>query len=210
MKFVFISHGIPSLATKRICEMVGKSSKDIKVLYITTPANTYPPNPSWLVEAKEDIKKQGFQMTEFDIEKKGGEIVQSFVAAHDVVWVSGGNAFYFLYWAEKVGLKEMLVKFLSRGGVYAGESAGIVCQIKDLEPIKWADHPEKAPQLIREGMQLTDIVAIPHWGDQKYGEVMKKIKVYYEKKGIKPYLLRNGEALIIDGGKIEEIRGGRF
>ena len=202
MKFVFISHGIPKLAVKKLTEMTGKTARDIRVLYITTPANTYPPNSDWLVESKENILNEGFQITELDIEKERKERINKLISQHDVVWISGGNTFYFLYWAEKVGLKEMLKKFLEKGGIYAGESAGVMCQIKDLEPVKWVDYPDKAPRLVKQGMQLTDLVVIPHWENIKYLEVMNKIKRYYEDRSIKPYLLRNGEAIIVDGKQI--------
>ncbi len=185
--------------------MRGKPPKDIKVLYITTPANTYPPKVAWAVEAVNDVKNQGFEVTEFDIEgKKEGE-VKDLVAKSDVVWVSGGNVFYFLYWAQKVNLKSILADFLKNGGVYAGESAGVVCHIKDLEPIKWFDHPEKAPEVVKEGMQLTNIIALPHAGHPKYGPIVEKIKTYYEKKGLTSYLLSDGEALIINGETAEKI-----
>lgn len=111
-----------------------------------------------------------------------------------------------MYWAEKVELKEILSNFLIKGGIYAGESAGVVCQIKELEPIKWADNPDKAPELVREGMQLTDLVVIPHWNDKKYGPIMERVKVYYENKNIKPYLLEDGQALIVNGENIEFIK----
>lgn len=206
MKFVFISSEIPKLATKRICEMAGKQAHEIKVLYITTPQNTYAKNAEWIIDSRNDLLGQKFKVSEYDIENKNRNEVEDNVKKSDIVWISGGNTFYFLYWAEKVGLKEILLGFLDKGGIYAGESAGVVCQIKDLEPIKWADNPDKAPELVKEGMQLTDLVVLPHWNDKKYGPIMEKIKVYYESKNIKPYLFEDGQALIVDGEKIDFIK----
>lgn len=205
MNFVFISSGIPKLLAKRVCNMVGKPAKDIRLLYITTPANTYPVGVDWAMKAIVDIKNQGFAVVLYDIQGKTKGEVQGLVNKADIVWVSGGNVFYFLYWAKKVGLKKILHEFLQKGGVYAGESAGIVCHIKDLEPIKWIDHPEKAPKLITEGMQLTDLVVLPHSNHPKYGPDILKIRDYYEKKGLSPYLLKDGEALIIKDDRIEKI-----
>lgn len=182
MNFVFISHGIPRLLVNRMEEMVGKTSKDIKILYITTPANTYPEKVDWLVEAMNEIKSNGFQMDEYTIETETPENIIKQVNSHDIVWISGGNVFYFMYWAAKKGLKEILKDYLLKGGVYAGESAGVVCQIRDLEPIKWADNPNEAPEIINEGMQLTDVVVIPHWGWEKYASTMKRIGIIMYKK----------------------------
>lgn len=204
MKFVFISHGIPKGLKEKISEFVGKSPAEIKILYITTPANTYPEDAPWLVDSINDIKSQGFQMTRMDIEEMSPEDIHSAVFQNDIVWISGGNTFYFMYWANKIGLKEILKEYLEKGGVYAGESAGVVCQIRDLEPIKWVDNPDKAPEVVTEGMQLTDIVVLPHWGWEKYAKEFKKIREYYVERGIKPYLLKDGEAIVINNEVVEK------
>lgn len=204
MKFVFISHGIPKGLKEKISQLVGKEPAEIKILYITTPANTYPEDAPWLIESIKDIKSQGFQMTRMDLEKLSSKNIRSAVFKHDIVWISGGNTFYFMYWANKKGLKEILLDFLSKGGVYAGESAGVVCQITDLEPIKWVDNPDKAPEVITEGMQLTQVVVLPHWGWEKYAKIFEKIRDYYIDRGIKPYLLRDGEAIVIENGVVDK------
>lgn len=187
--------------------MTGKMTGNTNVLYITTPTNTYEKDADWVVASRTDLLEQGFKVTIFDIKDKTSREVANAVSKNDVVWVSGGNVFYFLYYAEKVGLKKILVDFLSKNGIYAGESAGVVCQIKDLEPIKWADHPEKAPELVKEGMQLTDLVVLPHWNDEKYGGIMEKIQAYYKKRRIKVHTIEDGQALVVDGGKIEFVEG---
>jgi dipeptidase E len=196
----------PQAPKTKITELVGKNPTDIKVLYITTPTNIHPEDPPWLEDSIKDLKSQGFQMTRMDIEEKSPEEIRKVVFQHDIVWISGGNTFYFMYWANKKGLKEILMDFLNKGGVYAGESAGVVCQIRDLEPIKWADNPDKAPEVITQGMQLTDVVVLPHWGWEKYAKTMEKIRDYYVERSIKPYLLKDGEALIVKNGIVEEIK----
>ena len=165
MKFVFISHGITKKGLGAIAKLTGKPKNKIKLLYIDTPAKTYPPNVDWLEEAKKELTDYGFKVTVFDIEQayKEKKDIRKIVFEYDIVSISGGNTFYFLYWAEKVGLKKILQDYLKKGGVLAGESAGVVCQIKDLTPVAWLDKPEKAPGVVKQGLQLTDLIIVPHW-----------------------------------------------
>ena len=200
MKFVFVSHGISPKANIEIQKLVGKQSSDTKILFITTAANTYPPDISWLVESRQELANYSYQLTEYDIEAafKEKQDIKKIVNQHDIVLISGGNTFYFLYWAQKVGLKKILSEYLNNGGIYMGESAGVVCQIKDLEPIKWADNPDKSPEPISEGMQLTDLIIIPHWDHPRFKEINVKIRDYYQSRGLVTYELRNGEIMLVN------------
>jgi peptidase E len=202
-----VSYGISNRAFKEITNLSGKPAEDTNILYIDTPANPYPKNPVWLSESKKELTDQGFNLNEYDLEEafKKNWDVEKMVFKNDIVAVSGGNCFYFLYWAKKVNLKIILQKFLLSGGIFLGESAGVVCQIRDLTPLKWVDDPSAAPEIVNEGMRLTDLVVIPHWQSPKYKNVMEKVKVYYENIGIDPYLLKDGETMIMNEKDIKII-----
>lgn len=200
MKFVFVSHGISKKGLGEIAKLVGKKPAHTKLLFIYTPAKTYLPNPNWLVESRNELKNYGFRVHDFDIEdayKEGFDIKRE-IYSSDIVCVSGGNTFYFLYWAKQTGLKYILEEFLDNGGVYMGESAGVVCQIADLEPIKWLDKPEVAPEIVEKGLQLTDKIVIPHWGNPKYQAQLAKTRDYYLSNGLNVDTLGDGQIMIID------------
>lgn len=102
MKFVFISSKIPKLATKRICEMTGKQAYEIKVLYITTPQNTYSKDADWIIDAKNDLLDQKFIVTEYDIENKNKDEVEANIKNNDIVWVSEETLFTFCIGQRKL------------------------------------------------------------------------------------------------------------
>lgn len=208
MKFAFFSHGISSRAIQKLSKLTGKRASEISILYITTPANPYGGRPDWLIETLDQLEIAGFRITTFDLEQayKQGIDTKDLLEGKDIVFVSGGNAFYFLYWVKKTGFKSILKKFLERGGVYAGESAGAVCMIKDMTPIAWADKPDLVPEIINRGLQLTNIICIPHWENMKYHETLVKIKKYYEKNGSQVYTIRDNEALFCVDGVMELIK----
>lgn len=208
MKFLFISRGISSRAHKRLEDLVGKPAHATKVVYVTTPANIYPPNAPWLLEAEQELKEFGYQVERFDIENAYHNQIDSYTYfdAKDVIFISGGNTFYFMYWVQKTNFADIIRKFLERDGVYVGASAGVTCQIADLTPIAELDDPNKAPEKITSGMQLTNAVVIPHWGNPKYQDKLKTAAKYYQDRGIKVTPLRDGEALIVIDDDTELIR----
>lgn len=207
MKFAFFSHGITKEAALKLAELVGKPPEECKILYITTPANVYPPNPSWLMETMEQLRGYKFQLERFDIEEayKEGTDIKEKLSGFDIVYVSGGNTFYFIYWAYKTGLKEMISEFLSREGVYAGESAGVDSQFEDLTPIAKLEDPGLAPKAIYKGFHHTDTVVIPHWENPKYYERLEKARKYYEDKGIETEVIKDGEAVFVEGERVVKV-----
>jgi dipeptidase E len=202
MKFVFVSHGINEVARKKLIALAGKNTK---LLLIDTPAKTYIPSPPWLIESIDELIEIGFKVDRFDIEDAHYNKVDlaTKFKEYGVVAVSGGNVFYFLYWAEKVGLKKILEDYLNNGGIYLGESAGAVCQHHDLEPLKLADKPELAPAIVAYGLELTDIIIIPHWDNVKYHEVMEKIRNMYVDQQLETYPLNDNQVMFVDGEQIE-------
>lgn len=204
MKFIFVSHGISSTARKKIIDFVGPNPK---LLLITTPAKTYSPTPSWLTDSIEELRQIGFTVDLYDIEQAflDKDDIATKIKNYGVVGVSGGNVFYFLHWAYQVGLKEILQNFLNNGGIFLGESAGAVCQIHDLEPLKLADKPELAPTVVKHGLELTDIIIVPHWNNPKYQSVLEKIRELYLQQNLTVYPLSDGQVMIVDGNKREII-----
>jgi dipeptidase E len=208
MKFAFFSHGINKQLAGNLASLVQKPTNRCKILYITTPANTYLPNPEWLMETLDQLESFGFKVDRFELENAYDEGLDLKIhfSKYDIVFVSGGNTFYFLSWANKVGFKDAMKDFQKSGGVYAGESAGLVCNFKDLTPIAWLDEPEKAPSPVKEGLQLTDLIVIPHWETPRYQEKLEKTKAYYEDRGLEVDVIRDYEGLFVDGTHKEIIR----
>jgi dipeptidase E len=207
MKFALFSYGITQKTADKLSDFIGKTPAQSKILFITTPTNTYEKKPDWMLKSIKQFKSFGFEVERFDLEEafNKGIDIKAKVAESDAVYVSGGNTYYFLYWAEKTQLKSILENFLQNGGVYSGSSAGVVCQIKDLTPVAWLDEPEKAPKVVKEGMQLTSLVVIPHWKNPKYHQTLKKMKEYYIDRGIKTFEIEDGEALFINGDEVEKV-----
>lgn len=208
MRLALFSHGISRKAARKLIGWAGKKPKDTKVVYITTAANTYPPNPDWLMETMNELKNIGFQVERFDLEdsyKKGIDLKKHFVGT-DIIFISGGNTFYLVYWMRKSGFEKTLIQLLKKGVIYAGESAGAVCLFDNIETMGLIDKPTLAPKPIKRGLNLTNFITIPHWGSEKYQTRLEKIKRHYESKECKIYALADNEALFVEKGKVDFLK----
>jgi len=207
MKFAFFSYGITNAAANKLVSMVGKKSHEIKAVYITTAANTYPPEPGWLIQTQKELKSIFPNLEVFDLEKayKDKVDLKKHFVDKDLVFFSGGNTFYLLYWIRKTDFDLLLKKMMKRGVVYAGESAGVVCQIEDLTPIAWLDEPKKAPKSMKKGLMFTDLIVIPHWNNPKYQKKLIKTKNYYENRGLSVEIIEDSQAIFVNGKKVEKV-----
>jgi dipeptidase E len=204
MKLVLFSHGITKEAGRKICKWVGKKAGEIKVSYITTPVNPRGFKPEWCIETENQIREFIGRVEEFDVEQYLGKNFNfgKYFSNRDIIFISGGNTFYVSYWMKEVGAEKPLKKLINEGKViYAGESAGIVYLMKDYKVFKLADKPKKAPEIINEGLGLINFAPLPHWGGEKYGNVMQKIEKTYQEEGVETVRLTDGQAMFIKDGR---------
>jgi hypothetical protein len=54
---------------------------------------------------------------------------------------------------------------------------------------------------VLDGLHLTDVVVLPHWGRGDYGEIMQRIATHMKNKGYKIQPLTDHEALVINGSE---------
>jgi len=118
----------------------------------------------------------------------------------DLIYISGGNPYYLLYWVKKSGLADMLPEIL-KTKAYFGISAGSMIMGKEIpiEPkdfsIKYLDKrdPHKA-------LGIVDFNIEPHFGAEKHPDLcdknLKKLAKTYP--GI--YALGDRSALLITDG----------
>lgn len=154
------------------------------------------------------FKSKGFDVIIADL-KEDPEILRKKLENVDVIDVPGGDPNYLVDWAKKANLGTYLRDLLERGVVYLGTSAGSQLVLQDFgltwwDPVKWEgeDHA---------GLGIVDFVLIPH---QKESDPEKKMEALITRKKYlqsiidfpwKVYLLQDGQAIKVDGDKIEHI-----
>lgn len=123
----------------------------------------------------------------------------------DIIYLAGGNTFYYLKHLRESGVLPLLKKFAQKGGVIAGLSAGGLIMSPTValaaDPgLGPDDNDVKMKKKEFKSLGLFDFEFSPHY-DGKPGEV--KAHLAYSKKTPYPvYAVKDGSGIVIDGNDI--------
>ena len=84
--------------------------------------------------------------------------------ACDAIHLSGGNTYYFLYWLRLRGMLAPLRRYVSRGGVLIGVSAGSILMTPDITTSSFCGDEPLPGQTGYGALNLVDFEFIPHFG----------------------------------------------
>ena len=84
------------------------------------------------------------------------------LASKDMFLLAGGNPFYLRWLMKATGADEMIIELVKSGKVYSGASAAAVVAGPTLRHFDNQDDPNEAKEIIWDGLNLTDIVIVPH------------------------------------------------
>lgn len=140
------------------------------LVFINTPAEGEKGDKQWLTDDKKALEEAGFKVSEYTITSKNEAELRKDLASFDIVYVSGGNTFYFLEKAQESGFINVVKDFVLKDEkIYMGTSAGSIVAGPDIYPVVGLDDASKAPNLKEyEGFDLVDFVIMPHWGSENF------------------------------------------
>ena len=118
----------------------------------------------------------------------------------DVIYLAGGNTFYFLKHLRKSGMLPLLKAFVESGGVLAGLSAGGLIMTPHIElagyPNFECDENDVNLKNLR-ALNLLKLEFFPHYRDSKR---MRESLIQYSKNSKYPiYACKDGGGLVING-----------
>ena len=157
------------------------------------------------VSTKDEFDKIGFCVDFFDIEYSSHDRLFEY----DILFFIGGNPFYLINQIRKTHTDKTLHELLSMGKVISGLSAGSIVLGNTIILINEFD-----PQMNNNiglsdftGVGLTNINLCPHYSKyiNKYENFDKRIALVEKAYNIKITCINDGEAIIIDDGKILKI-----
>jgi len=122
-----------------------------------------------------------------------------FTALH----LSGGNTFRFLHWLRTRGLIPELERYVARGGVLIGVSAGAILMTPDIgSAAVCGDAPY--PQLVdNTGLGLVDFGVLPHFDDSApQHAALARLRA---ESGGAVYGVPDGSGIVVDGLAVELI-----
>lgn len=207
MKLFLSSMSVSAHHQQDFLALVGKEAAEIKVAFIPNGADVYPEQRRGFVTRDTDmLKAVGVQLDMVDLKtlRHASETAEC-LKLFDVIWAGGGNSFYLRWILRESGFDQVITDLLAEGKVYGGGSAGALVAGPTLEAVNLADKPERAPEIIWQGMGLTDAVVIPHWGHPMYGEPDRKIKEILDGKGYRTVPVTDEQAVVIHNDDLRVI-----
>lgn len=177
---------------------------NLKLAFIPTAADSYGDiDMPWMTADHDKLVAMGFVVTDYDLKHKDINQLRSDLSQFQVVFVAGGNTFYLLSEVKKSGFDIVIKELLDQGVVYIGASAGSCIMCPTIAHVTALDHPEQVPELTDyAALNLVPQLIVPHAGRDKYLARHEQIKAQY---GDKILFLRDDQALVINGDKIEVV-----
>lgn len=121
----------------------------------------------------------------------------------DIIYLSGGNTFYFLNFLRKKKLIGRLKEFVARGGVLAGLSAGAILCTPNIETAGFPafDRDENEVKIKNlKALNLVDFHFFPHYVNSKRYDLA--LSSHSKKQSIPTLCSRDGEGIILDGASL--------
>lgn len=155
---------------------------------------------------------QGLDVSELDLRDYFGDPagLKEAMAGLGAVWITGGNTFILRQAMRASGFDEIIRDRLDRDDiVYGGFSAAAVILWDDLTALIGGSDPDDVPEnypveTVWEGLKLLPFAIVVHFqSDHPESEAMNEEIVRYEAAGTPYRTLRDGEALLVDGDRME-------
>jgi len=209
MKLFLSSMAIADNQVDAFAELVGKDPQDITLALIENAADPQDSEEAdWVDRSRAEIIAQGYQVELVDLRDylEGGEQkLKDKLASKDVIWLGGGNTFYLRWILEETGADAIIKELVKRGAVYGGGSAGAIVAGPTLKFFEAVDDPNDSPEVVIDGLHLTEVVVVPHMANEKYGPIMEDVERFLREEGYETAPLTDSQALLIDGEKLEVI-----
>jgi dipeptidase E len=205
MKLFLSSQAISVKQKPYFLALFNKPAGKIKFAHIENAADPYPEEKRrFVLSNREWIDAVGMRVTYVDLRNyKGPDELRKVLSLFDAIWVGGGNTFYLRWIMRQSGFDQTIKNLLKRGIVYGGGSAGAIVVGPTIKNFETADDSKAAPELITDGLHLTQFIPLPHWANEKYGSRMKGIQKQLDADNQKTIQLTDDQALVIEG---EEVR----
>ena len=230
MKLLLTSNGINNPELEQAFLDLTGNRKGLKVALITTAADPIDwikselpgydvvpkinegrleKNLNWQETLKKEYEDNGYDATIVDL-KKDPDWIKEELNKVDIIDVCGGDGNWLREWARVSKLDTYLKDLIEKGVVYIGTSAGSCLAVPSFGLGWWTPEWKET----HAGLSLVDFCVAVHQkeGDERSSEDKiienrEKIKKFIDCPW-KVYLLKDGQAIKVDGDNVEHIGPG--
>lgn len=187
---------------KAFVELIGK--KNPVVTFI--PSSSYLSEEEFRAFVRHYSKFKITRFIHFPVDVPFDKIMFQEVMRSDAIHLGGGNTFYFLNSLRKAKLLPELRKFVEKGGVLTGLSAGAIMMTENIEMAGYPDF-DRDDNIVGlknlEAMGLLDFAFFPHFKNSaRYDVAFKK---YSRTKNKVIYACPDGAGIVVNDGELRFI-----
>ena len=156
--------------------------------------------PNCKKEISEDSNYCGYcshLIEKVDIKKENETSLEKKLIKFDVVFVTGGNNFYLLNCVRSSGFDKAIRKFLDKGGIYYGCSAGSIVTGLNIESAQWRNNKNTIGLKDLTGLKLVPFVISVHIDDNN----IRIIKDAAARVKYPVVALTDKQAIVVEDGK---------
>ena len=186
--------------TEKAEKVLNVEMKDLKIAHVIT-ASVVAEDKGYIGRRQKRMTELGYNFEEIDITGKHEEELEELFKDKDIIFVEGGNSYYLLKQVRESGFDKVVKKFLERGDIYAGSSAGAYIACPTIEMATWHSRHnwDRFGMTDFGAMNLVPFIFRVHYTpgqDEMFREKIKQSK--YDVK-----LLTDEQAIFVDGEDVK-------
>jgi dipeptidase E len=194
---LYSSYRISEVHRAALANLIGKPLESVSAAAVTNAADTEKDSQDWV---KASVDALGCRAEIVDLRSRGtSDELRSKLSGKDLIWLCGGNQYYLRWILRESGADEIIRELVGAGMVFAGWSAGAVVVGPTLQFMEHLEDLTVVPEVITDGLGLTDAVVLPHFDMEMFAEGMKRAQQSLDEAGFRTVPLLDSQALLIDG-----------
>ncbi len=195
MKLFLTSSCISENLREPFLKFLGKPASEIKLYFIPT-ATDVEDEKFYTVKSMDDLQAVGINPVWYSLKFKTKEQIRNELADADVIWVNGGNTFYLLDVARRVGFIDVCDDLVRNKGVmYGGTSAGSILATPSIDIAGWGDDadPNDVGMQNFDALNFVNILTQVH-----YNPSLHKTMLLEKKSSTPIYAVEDGGAVEVN------------
>ncbi len=186
MQHLFLSSSADDAgAADSIYRRIGLHKPKTAFIYTPTEAEAMIGMKTWEGEERAALNKAGFATFDYTITGKNLDQINADLADIDVLYISGGNEFYFREMCDESNFEQFVQSFVASGKPYIGTSCGSIMASHDISPTqKLNDLSLLKKPINTKGFGFVNFSILPHWGlaDFKEGYTNDSFDILFQSK----------------------------
>lgn len=201
MKLYLSSYRIPT--PKELAKLLGMPLRNTSMALIPNAQDYYSERAkNFKVRTLQtEFSRLGMNVTVIDLcNYVSSASVKDALSSFDLIWAMGGNTFCLRYEMKRSGFDQAIRELLTKGAVYAGDSAGALVAGVSIAGIESADEPAYAKDVITSGLGLVPYFVMPHVDNPEFVDAVMTVR---EQRSSHNDLieLKDSQAVVFDGNK---------